>query len=680
MIFELKYIGEVIGKHENLNDPRIKKILGFTAQLSIFDVMEVVDLEGNGFNTLNNNFNINTDEYYNKALKGNIGLSKVIVLNNLNNDLVQILTYPIYSTSNKIIGIILGVLNFKTIQESFNINLRTNSHFKNYILDFEGNYINSSIRTYNNFWKYLSEINLPKQDIERIKKDFSNNKEGIFSYEKNGVLSFGYYIPLENTDGYFVSERNNCMINKKIKLINQLTLKDEVVTIIFFFIILFSLFKYFKITNNKILAAHLETEENLELICKAAERSNHIIFTYNHNTKDLIFKTNNIDNIFKEKNISNVPESIISSGVIANESIKNFKNLFKYQDTDSTKEEQIKLIINGNEIWYNFVLYSVKDKSENSINAMGIIFDITKLKKQEKETQKKLEIYDKLIERALLYAKVDLKPNKLIELNGSIDFDNFLNNNIIPKVKKEQVEFVKNKFSDKDNLFENKKDISEIELNFKYKQEYIWISCIIYKIDISENSKILFVLNDINSRKNKEIILKNRAEIDGLTKIFNSSTIKLKIKKALFQNYSSDKKKALLLLDLDNFKLINDNFGHLYGDRVLIDIAAILKEKFNHDNIIGRMGGDEFIIFVNDFDYYSNDFESLMIELKTLLTKTYYENDKEITITASIDIAFSLDDGKFLKSYMKGQIKLYIKLKKMGKNNFLGDCEKDSVN
>lgn len=87
-----------------------------------------------------------------------------------------------------------------------------------------------------------------------------------------------------------------------------------------------------------------------------------------------------------------------------------------------------------------------------------------------------------------------------------------------------------------------------------------------------------------------------RADYDAMTGLLNRNAGEKLIQKQL-----TDKDKShgiLLILDLDDLKILNDTFGHLYGDKTLISFANVLKKHFRHDDIISRFGGDEFVIFL----------------------------------------------------------------------------------
>lgn len=106
------------------------------------------------------------------------------------------------------------------------------------------------------------------------------------------------------------------------------------------------------------------------------------------------------------------------------------------------------------------------------------------------------------------------------------------------------------------------------------------------------------MLKDITEDKRKNLILLNQAMRDGLTQLLNQTAAKKAIQEYLASECSSHS--ALLIIDIDRFKVVNDSNGHLYGNEVLMKMARILEGAVGIDDIVGRTGGDEFIILVKD--------------------------------------------------------------------------------
>ena len=119
---------------------------------------------------------------------------------------------------------------------------------------------------------------------------------------------------------------------------------------------------------------------------------------------------------------------------------------------------------------------------------------------------------------------------------------------------------------------------------------------------VNEDGKLTLIgsTRDITEQRKQEKKLKERARKDSLTGLYNQVYGKKCINKYLNRKKPFDSC-GMIVLDVDCFKLVNDNYGHLFGDKVLVRLAMLLKEVFrDNDSILMRAGGDEFVIFVKD--------------------------------------------------------------------------------
>ncbi len=154
---------------------------------------------------------------------------------------------------------------------------------------------------------------------------------------------------------------------------------------------------------------------------------------------------------------------------------------------------------------------------------------------------------------------------------------------------------------------------------------------------------------------------------DGLTGLYNKNMTEKVIKKHLDEN-SSLKSGALMIIDVDNFKSINDNFGHLYGDAVLKHLGTALREIFQKSDVLGRVGGDEFFVFLRNYGDQSV-LEMKAAEVCENFARSYEQNGQVINISASVGIATTSDSKDFETIYKYADIALY-NTKAAGKNGF----------
>lgn len=151
-------------------------------------------------------------------------------------------------------------------------------------------------------------------------------------------------------------------------------------------------------------------------------------------------------------------------------------------------------------------------------------------------------------------------------------------------------------------------------------------------------SRIVGRLVNADEQKQRELELQRRADKDALTGLYNKGTAKELVTEAIKKNSDDGKLAAMIMIDLDHFKDVNDTFGHAAGDTLLEDVGKVLNDSFKGRDIVGRMGGDEFMVFMTDI---RSEDDALLISgrLNKMLTKKIVKSDGEVTVTASIGIA-----------------------------------------
>lgn len=171
--------------------------------------------------------------------------------------------------------------------------------------------------------------------------------------------------------------------------------------------------------------------------------------------------------------------------------------------------------------------------------------------------------------------------------------------------------------------------------------------------------------NDINAIKQ----LWEAAHIDALTKLYNRYGMETWITQRLKEK-DADDQAAMLVLDVDNFKYVNDTFGHMLGDALLVDIADMIRTLFPDDFFCGRIGGDEYQIFALNI---SKDIICAKAETLCKKIKEKYEKEhQDYNVSISIGIAFSEENKgqDYAELYKMADLALY-QAKEKGKNGYM---------
>ncbi|OOO00640.1 MAG: hypothetical protein ATN35_06310 [Epulopiscium sp. Nele67-Bin004] len=168
----------------------------------------------------------------------------------------------------------------------------------------------------------------------------------------------------------------------------------------------------------------------------------------------------------------------------------------------------------------------------------------------------------------------------------------------------------------------------------------------------------VIVTTNIQNEKN----LKYCASFDDLTGLYNRKSID----ELITVHLKEDTTGALFIIDIDNFKAINDNLGHTVGDAVLKEVAQKLSLLFGTTDIVGRLGGDEFIAFMKT----NNNVQTRAMLLCNSIKHTYSDGNCDVTISASVGICLATEDhDTFDKLYAEADKMLYVS-KEQGKNTF----------
>lgn len=215
--------------------------------------------------------------------------------------------------------------------------------------------------------------------------------------------------------------------------------------------------------------------------------------------------------------------------------------------------------------------------------------------------------------------------------------------------------------------------VSIIETEFRMKDrlgEYIWCQAMGKTIYDEEKNplRVIGKIVNIDVQKKELEALEYKATRDPLTNVYNRDVTIKKIEKFISGNKKN--KHMLMFIDFDDFKLINDNYGHLTGDKILVYVINKIKEVFTEGEIIGRIGGDEFAVFagnITDVDEVIHKADAL----RSAMESTYDANGISIPISGSIGIAIYPEDGLHYEQLMERADNALYQAKEQGKNNFI---------
>jgi len=189
------------------------------------------------------------------------------------------------------------------------------------------------------------------------------------------------------------------------------------------------------------------------------------------------------------------------------------------------------------------------------------------------------------------------------------------------------------------------------------------------KNDLDEVSGVLVAFQDISEKKQAEETIKYHEYYDSLTDLPNRKLFNQYLNSALENTYRNNKKVSILIIGLDYFKDINNSLGHHIGDKLLKLASERLAKVLNENNVLARMGGDEFAILMHQTGEAKKACE-LAHKILEELRFPFSIDDHELYITASIGIAVYPDDGSDSSIIMKHASTALYNAKKNGRNTY----------
>lgn len=180
---------------------------------------------------------------------------------------------------------------------------------------------------------------------------------------------------------------------------------------------------------------------------------------------------------------------------------------------------------------------------------------------------------------------------------------------------------------------------------------------------------IIALINNITDYQLLKLELEKRAKTDALSGLLNKASTQELVSMMLSNHREEEGFCALLMIDVDLFKTVNDTYGHAEGDRVLASIGRVITNNCRSMDIAGRIGGDEFMVLMRNIDAPENAMQ-LAERLEDQVIHTFVGDKLEGLVTLSIGIALSPDHGKDFETLFKAADAALYYVKKHGRAQF----------
>ncbi|MGI2091123.1 EAL domain-containing protein [Shewanella oncorhynchi] len=195
-----------------------------------------------------------------------------------------------------------------------------------------------------------------------------------------------------------------------------------------------------------------------------------------------------------------------------------------------------------------------------------------------------------------------------------------------------------------------------------------WLMMSVVRDDAGAVSHYIGSFTDISERKVSEERIHFLAHHDSLTLLPNRLSLQSRLEVVFREALASDSQIAVMFIDMDHFKNINDTLGHHVGDQLLLEVARRLKNIVGDTDTVARLGGDEFVVALSDTNH--DEVASLAEALRSGLSQTYVINNQALHSSPSIGISLFPTDGDSVEALMKNADMAMYRAKAAGRNNY----------
>ena len=196
-----------------------------------------------------------------------------------------------------------------------------------------------------------------------------------------------------------------------------------------------------------------------------------------------------------------------------------------------------------------------------------------------------------------------------------------------------------------------------------------WLNISVARNDAGEITNYVSAFSDISERISYEDRLRHLAEYDPLTNLPNRVLLQDRLIQAIALNLRNGGQMAVIFLDLDRFKNINDSLGHAVGDKLLIEVSRRLRGAVRASDTVSRLGGDEFVVLLPDLEH-PDHVAHLAEKMLQVIAEPFDIDGRELSVTPSLGIALYPADGDDPESLLKNADAAMYHAKENGRNNF----------
>lgn len=406
-----------------------------------------------------------------------------------------------------------------------------------------------------------------------------------------------------------------------------------------------------------------------------------IIFEYNEKKGSIYFHNSREPLFGTEEKEEDFPNCWLNTEIVhphyADKFKKVFDNIRDQQDIDN-----FELLLKNREgiyEWFRLKTHHMGGDEQDAYMMLVMLNPAENERALELRYQRQKDFYKAILSEKIMYIEIDMESQRIVKAGGqraeyisalehsTQTYEQILNKHKDLYVHPDDVDAFA-QFLSKDTMLQllrDGKNTGKLQYRSIIDGEMRWVEMTghVFREEVTEHCHALLYIKDIDAEKKRELMHEFAATRDSLTNVFNHNAFEEEVVKHVSMA-EQPLAGTLILLDMDHFKDINDRYGHQEGDAALKRLVKVLMTTFRRKDLIGRLGGDEFLIFLKDV----NEKEIInrrIAELREALNKASDQRD-----TCSVGITLVRREGfSYAEALKQADAALYLS-KKKGRNTY----------
>lgn len=351
--------------------------------------------------------------------------------------------------------------------------------------------------------------------------------------------------------------------------------------------------------------------------------------------------------------------------------IADLQMILSHLDENNKWEGEVWKKRKNGEIYHEWMnIQAVFNKNEIIVNYLVVFRDITK----QKNSQNAIKLATRVLENTSEGVMVTDNKKRILSVNPAFEIVTGYNAEEVvgkdPSILQSGIHdahFYKTMWAQIYKQGNWKGEIWNKRKNEEIFLEWLTISAI--KDDLGNITNFVAVFSDITDRKYAEEQLRYLAHYDYLTGVANRYSLNKRLEGLIHTAEKYGQQLAVLFLDLDRFKQINDTLGHNYGDMLLKSVSSRLKGLIKNKDMIARLGGDEFVIVLPNIKHQKEAIHTAKRIIEAL-SKSFFLHMQEVYVSTSIGISLYPLNGTDMETLLRNADKAMYEAKASGRNQY----------